>query len=154
MYFHYADFHFFLILIQPFFNIFIDEMSIKNGYPFSNIILKEIVLDVNKVLVSVDGGTFRRDTTLKWYEKFFTVIKEKADTLKLLIDAGFQAEYLDIVNEIVLRNLDIPVSKKYQRLIWTCGVENAIVYWINGGMRESIEDMAKFCKENLAAWSY
>ena len=82
-------------------------------------ILKDIVLDVNKVLVSVDGGTFRRDTTLQWYEKFFTVIKEKADTLKLLIDAGFQAEYLDIVNEIVLRNLDIPVSKKYQRLIWT-----------------------------------
>ena len=94
-------------------------MSIKNGYPFSNIILKEIVSDANKVLVSVDGGTFRRDTTLKWYEKFFTVIKEKADTLKLLIDAGFQSEYLDIVNEIVLRNPDIPVSKKYQRLIWT-----------------------------------
>ena len=117
-------------------------------------ILKDIVLDVNKVLVSVDGGTFRRDTTLKWYEKFFTVIKEKADTLKLLIDAGFQAEYLDIVNEIVLRNPDIPVSNKYQRLIWTGGVENAIVYWINDGMRESIEDMAKFCEENLAAWSY
>lgn len=33
-------------------------------------------------------------------------------------------------------------------------VENAIVYWINGGMRERIEDMAKFCEENLAAWSY
>ena len=33
-------------------------------------------------------------------------------------------------------------------------VENAIVYWINGGMCESIEDMAKFCEENLAAWSY
>ena len=107
MYFHYADFHFFLILIQPVFNIFIDEMSIKNGYPFSNIILKEIVSDVNKVLVSVDGGTFRRDTTLQWYEKFFNVIKEKADTLKLLIDAGFQAESLDIVNGIVLRN---PIS--------------------------------------------
>ena len=94
------------------------------------------------------------NTTLQWYEKFFTVIKEKADTLKLLIDAGFRAEYLDIVNETVLRNPDIPVSKKYQRLIWTGGVENAIVYWINGGMRESIEDMAKFCEENLAAWSY
>lgn len=117
-------------------------------------ILKDIVLDVNKVLVSVDGGTFRRDTTLQWYEKFFSVIKEKADILKLLIDAGFHAEYLDIVNEIVLSDPNIPVSKKYQRLIWTGGVENAIVYWLNGGMRESVEEMAKFCDENLAAWSY
>ena len=95
-----------------------------------------------------------REITVKYKIDNTGVIKEKADTLKLLIDAGFQAEYLDIVNEIVLRNLDIPVSKKYQRLIWTCGVENAIVYWINGGMRESIEDMAKFCEENLAARSY
>lgn len=45
-------------------------MAFYGNFKSKEDILKEIVLDVNKVLVRVDGGTFRRDTTLQWYEKF------------------------------------------------------------------------------------
>lgn len=116
-------------------------------------ILKLIVVELNNELVKITGSPFREYTDLTYYINLFTFVKEQSAIIKLIFDAGFQYKYLTLVNEIVLHNSQIKLEKKYQRLIWSGGLENALIYWIECGMQESVEEMAQFCCDNLVPWS-
>jgi hypothetical protein len=32
-------------------------------------------------------------------------------------------------------------------------LENATAYWLKNGMKESVEEMAQYCDDNLRPWS-
>ena len=124
-----------------------------NNFQTKNDLLKEIVIDLNTKLLIQVGSPYRKNTSYDWYVKFFFLVKENSNELKLIFNAGFINKYLYMLNEMVLKDENIPIEKKYQRLIWSGGIANALVYWINNNLKEDIYQMAEYCSTNLNPWS-
>ena len=70
-----------------------------------------------------------------------------------VFDAGLKYEYLSTITDIVLHDKDISLEKKYLRVMWTGGIINTIIYWLESGMKESIDEIATFCYKNLSVWT-
>ncbi len=132
----------------------VSRMAFYGNFSSKEDVIDSIVIDLCKELVKVSGTPVRNNTTLKWYEIFFAFIKEKSSVLKPIFKAGFENRYLMHLNGMVLSDENAPTKKKYQRLIWTGGIEKAVSYWLETGMKESIFDIAKYCDENLSPWNY
>ena len=132
----------------------VSRMAFYGNFSTKEDVIDAIVMELCKDLVKVSGTPVRENTTLKWYEDFFNFIKEKAFILQPIFKAGFENRYLMHLNGMVLSDENAPVKKKYQRLIWTGGIEKAVSYWLETGMKESASDMASYCNENLSPWKY
>lgn len=149
---------------KPYDKITISELCIKAGvsrtafygnFKTKDDLLTLYVLNMNTELIKKIGSPFRNDTSLDWYINLFQVIKDNSEILILIFKAGFQKKYLEILNSMVLHNPSIPIEKKYQRLIWSGGVENALSYWLlESSLKESVEDIALYCHKNLNGWKY
>lgn len=149
---------------KPYDKITISELCIKAGvsrtafygnFKTKDDLLTLYVLNMNTELINKIGSPFRNDTSLDWYINLFQVIKDNSEILILIFKAGFQKKYLEILNSMVLHNPSIPIEKKYQRLIWSGGVENALSYWLlESSLKESVEDIALYCHKNLNGWKY
>lgn len=131
----------------------VSRTAFYGNYASKDEILREIVIRLNIEFVKCIGSPFRKSTDIKWYVNFFTAVKQRADVLRLIFDAGFQTKYLSLVNDIVLHDAGIPTDKKYQRLLWSGALENAINHWLYTGMKETPEELASFCQNSLVAWS-
>ena len=131
----------------------VSRTAFYNNFQTKNDLLKEIVIDLNTKLLIQVGSPYRKNTSYDWYVKFFFLVKENSNELKLIFNAGFINKYLYMLNEMVLKDENIPIEKKYQRLIWSGGIANALVYWINNNLKEDIYQMAKYCSTNLKPWS-
>lgn len=152
-----------LIVEKPYDEITIIELCKKAGvsrmgfygnFKTKHDIIKKIVLDINMELVDRIGSPFRNSTNGNWYYNVMCFVKEKSEELLLLFDAGFFYEYLDMLNKIVLRDNALPSEARYQRIVWSGGIINAITYWLTTGMKESIEDMTRYLSNNLMGWSF
>lgn len=149
---------------KPYDKITISELCIRAGvsrtafygnFKTKDDLLTLYVLNMNTELINKIGSPFRNDTSLDWYINLFQVIKDNSEILILIFKAGFQKKYLEILNSMVLHNPSIPIEKKYQRLIWSGGVENALSYWLlESSLKESVEDIALYCHKNLNGWKY
>lgn len=149
---------------KPYDKITISELCTKAGvsrtafygnFKTKDDLLTLYVLNMNTELINKIGSPFRNDTSLDWYINLFQVIKDNSEILILIFKAGFQKKYLEILNSMVLHNPSIPIEKKYQRLIWSGGVENALSYWLlESSLKESVEEIALFCHKNLNGWKY
>ncbi len=149
---------------KPYDKITISELCIKAGvsrtafygnFKTKDDLLTLYVLNMNTELINKIGSPFRNDTSLDWYINLFQVIKDNSEILILIFKAGFQKKYLEILNSMVLHNPSISIEKKYQRLIWSGGVENALSYWLlESSLKESVEDIALYCHKNLNGWKY
>lgn len=149
---------------KPYDKITISELCIKAGvsrtafygnFKTKDDLLTLYVLNMNTELINKIGSPFRNDTSLDWYINLFQVIKDNSEILILIFKAGFQKKYLEILNSMVLHNPSIPIEKKYQRIIWSGGVENALSYWLlESSLKESVEDIALYCHKNLNGWKY
>ena len=149
---------------KPYDKITISELCIKAGvsrtafygnFKTKDDLLTLYVLNMNTKLINKIGSPFRNDTSLDWYINLFQVIKDNSEILILIFKAGFQKKYLEILKSMVLHNPSIPIEKKYQRLIWSGGVENALSYWLlESSLKESVEDIALYCHKNLNGWKY
>ena len=51
---------------------------------------------------------------------------------------------------MVLHDVNISSTKKHLRIIWAGGLVNTLMFWIENGMSEPVEDIAKFCFENMS----
>ena len=131
----------------------VSRMAFYGNFQTKDDILRETIVELNRELVRRMGSPFRSTTSKDWYVRFFAFVKEKSEVLKKIFDAGFENKYLLLVNNIVLADPSIPQEKKYQRLIWSGGIENAMVYWPGNGMRETEEEMADYCAAYLVPWS-
>ena len=132
----------------------VSRMAFYGNFKQKEDLIEEIVIELCKELVLFSGTPIRKNTTLKWYEDFFSFIKEKSYILQPIFKAGFENRYLNHLNGMVLSDENAPINKKYQRIIWTGGMEKAVSYWLERGMVESVSDMAKYCNDNLSPWTY
>ena len=130
----------------------VSRMAFYGNYKTKESLLKGIVLESVERLLEKIGSPFRQSTGLEWYEQMFESIKEDAFSLKTIFDAGFKHEYLSIMNELVLHNPSVTVENKYLRLIWSGGMANVIIQWIEDGAEEPTKEIAKFCFDNMSVW--
>ena len=126
----------------------------QKGGRFARGVLRYRIVNVmNADLVNKLGSPFRSTTTEKWYAKMFEYISARADIFKLIIAAGFDDRYMALLNEKVLADAALAVEKKYQRIIWSGGIQKIVTHWLDGGMAESVDTMAKLCSKYFVAWS-
>ncbi len=151
-----------LMADKPYAKITVTELCKKAGvsraafygnYSSKDDIFDRIVNVMNADLVNKLGSPFRSTTTEKWYAKMFKYISARADIFKLIIAAGFDDRYMALLNEKVLADAALAVEKKYQRIIWSGGIQKIVTHWLDGGMAESVDTMAKLCSKYFVAWS-
>ncbi len=127
----------------------VSRMAFYGNFDGKDDLLEAIVEDLNKTIYLEIGSPFSASAGVEWYLRFFKILEGKKDILFLIFDAGFRKKYFFFVNELILHNRDYTMEEKYRRLIWSGGIENVIVYWRENGMRESTDELAKFCATYL-----
>lgn len=147
-----------LIVKKPYDKITVTELCKKAGvsrmafygnFDSKEEIFKRIVFDLHEEMLCRIGSPFRQKVTLNWYISLFNFIAEKSYVLKPIFGAGFQDKYLDYVNEIFLRN-NVQNEETYPRLLWSGGIVNVIVRWLESDMRESSDEVAEICYNYFA----
>lgn len=128
----------------------VSRMAFYSNFESIEALLEGIVREYSSDLIYRIGSPFGRGVTLDWYAKMFERVAANSDILDLLFRAGFKYKYLSIVNSSVLHNPDISNSKKYFRLSWAGSIVNIIIYWIDNGLGESVDQIASFCYQNLS----
>jgi AcrR family transcriptional regulator len=131
----------------------VSRMAFYNNYNSKDDLLKQLIYYHSEFLINEIGSPFREKTNNSWYVKMFEYAKENHYNLKTIFDAGFKYEYLSTITDIVLHDKDISLEKKYLRVMWTGGIINTIIYWLESGMKESIDEIATFCYKNLSVWT-
>lgn len=131
----------------------VSRMAFYGNYHSKEELLKKIVLESVERLLEKIGSPFRQSTGLAWYEQMFECIKEDEFYLITIFNAGFQHEYLSIMNEIVLHNPTVTTENKYLRIIWSGGMANVIIRWIEDGAVVPTKEIAKFCYDNMSVWA-
>lgn len=143
-----------LVMKKPYDSITITELCRKAGvsrmafygnFDSKDDIIKKIVYDLQNELFARIGSPFRQEVTYQWYVEMFRYIAEKVDVLKAFFCAGYQGKYLELVNSVILRHKDMQPHDSYQRLLWSGGIVNAVVYWLQSDMEETPEQMASYC---------
>ena len=130
----------------------VSRMAFYGNFDSKDDIIEKIVCDLQNELFSRVGSPFRQAVTYEWYLNLFRFIREKSEILKSILCAGYQGKYLELVNSLILRHKDMQPDESYQRLLWSGGVVNALVYWLSSGMAETPEQMATFCNKCFATF--
>jgi len=112
-------------------------------------VFKEIVEKFIKHLLKELGNPFNSRVSLSWYQNFFKLIKEESEILLTLMKASLKDVYLETVNDILIRNENLDAETKYKRIMWNGAIQNIVAVWVESGMKESIEVMAKICFDKL-----
>ena len=128
----------------------VSRMAFYGNFTSKDDIFKRIVSDLQAEMLARIGSPFRQTLTLDWYVSLFDFVKEKSGILQPIFSAGYQDKYLELVNSIVLRHKDLQPNETYQRLLWSGGVVNSVVYWLVNGMTETPEQMAQYCERCFA----
>lgn len=130
----------------------VSRMAFYGNFDSKDDIIKKIVYDLQTELFLRIGSPFRQEVTYNWYLDMFRFIADKSDVLRSIFCAGYQGKYLELVNSIILRHKDMQPHDSYQRLLWSGGIVNAVVYWLSNGMSETPEQMASFCDKCFASF--
>ena len=125
----------------------VSRMAFYGNFESKDEIIAKILYDLQNELFVRIGSPFRQAVTHTWYLEMFRFTAEKATVLKSIFCGGYQGKYLDLVNSMILRHKDMQPHDTYQRLLWSGGIVNAVVYWLSNGMTEPPEQMATFCDQ-------
>lgn len=131
----------------------VSRMAFYGNFDSKEDIIKKIVYDLQSELFMRIGSPFRQTVTYNWYLEMFRFTAEKSGVLKSIFCAGYQGKYLELVNSIILRHKDMQSDESYQRLLWSGGIVNAVVYWLSCDMAETPEQMATFCSQCFATFN-
>lgn len=124
----------------------VSRMAFYNNFRTLEALLESTILSYSqKLVIDKIGSPFRENTDINWYIVLFEGVKKNSELLYLMFKSGFTYKYLSIVNSLVLHRKTLTDTEKYFRLIWAGGIVNIIIYWLNNGMKESIESLAEFC---------
>lgn len=130
----------------------VSRMAFYGNFDSKDDIIQKIVYDLQNELFLRIGSPFRQEVTYEWYLAMFRFTAEKSEILKSIFCTGFQGKYLELVNSMILRHKDMQTEESYQRLLWSGGIVNAVVYWLSGDMTETPEQMATFCNKCFATF--
>lgn len=128
----------------------VSRMAFYGNFSSKDDIFQRIVADYQNEMISRIGSPFRQDLSFSWYVNLFDFIREKSNVLQPIFSAGYQNKYLEYNNAIILRHLDMQEHETYLRLLWNGGIVNAVVYWLEHGMKETSEQMAEHCQQCFA----
>ena len=95
------------------------------------------------------GNPFNDRVTLSWYQKFFSQIKEESSILLILMKANLKDIYLETVNDILIKDQALNAETKYKRIMWNGALQNVVAVWVESGMKEGADEMAKICFDKL-----
>lgn len=129
----------------------VSRMAFYHNFQTKDNLLEQVVLRLNQTLIAEIGSPFRHTTDLAWYQKLFRTVQSQEKALRVIFNAGFKYKYLSIINSLVLHDASLPSDKKYLRIMWTGGIMNTLIYWLDSGMQESVEEISAFCHDNLTA---
>ena len=130
----------------------VSRMAFYGNFASKDEIMQKILFDLHGELVSRIGSPFIQAVTYNWYLDMFRFAAEKAEILKSIFYGGDQGKYLELVNSMILRHKDMQSDDTYQRLLWSGGIVNAVVYWLSDDMAETPEQMAQFCDKCFATF--
>ena len=128
----------------------VSRMAFYGNFESKDEIIIKILYDLQNELFVRIGSPFRQAVTYNWYLEMFHFTAEKAEILKSIFCGGYQGKYLELVNSMILRHKDMQPQESYQRLLWSGGIVNAVVYWLSNDMAETPEQMASFCDKCFA----
>lgn len=123
----------------------VSRMAFYGNFTSKDEILKSIITGLQRQLIDRVGSPFRQPVTKDWYIGLFELLKENADVLQRIFEAGFQSKYLELINEILQSYEYTETEDIYLRLIWCGGIVNAVIYWLSNGLKETPEMMAEMC---------
>ncbi len=124
-------------------------MAFYRNYTVINDVFNEIAYDLNNDVISEIGSPFRVETSHEWYKRAFELIGGNREAMSIMFQEFFQFEWMKRVNGFAVHDDEFSTEKKYQRLMWSGGFENAVSYWLNGGLKESPDEMADYCMKYL-----
>jgi len=126
----------------------VSRMAFYSNYNSKAELYEQIVRTLNKDMIDVVGSPFTKTIGLEWYENFFALMAENFDTVKTIIAAD-RNRYCNALNSVVMFTRPLSEEQKFVRLIWTGGMVNATLYWVDTHMEKSVEKMAKLCYYSL-----
>ena len=126
----------------------VSRMAFYGNYNSKDDLFEQIVRSLNKDLVDAVGNPFNRSTGLPWYLNFFTVLSENMETVKTVFGAD-RERYRYALTSVILRTRNLTELQKYQRIIWTGGIVDATLYWIDSGLQLSVNEIADICYRAL-----
>ncbi|MDL2206597.1 TetR/AcrR family transcriptional regulator [Eubacteriales bacterium OttesenSCG-928-N13] len=104
--------------------------------------LQDVVRDVTQTM-QLEGST--TDTEDYW-RAMFRVVKKYTPSLDILLKTHHWNQILHEVNRQIQPHVQRgDAEESYQRYFYCGAAYNVLTAWLNGGMKEPIDEMAKMC---------
>lgn len=140
---------------KPFDKITVTELVQRSGvsrtafyrnYTTKGDILKGIGDELVKTIQTMLEKPEYRENPYQWYMECFTIAKEEAEIINLLLKAHISFETL-FENGSILDMLypSDSYEERYQKLATEAAFHKILHVWVEEGMQEPIEDMAAIC---------
>lgn len=126
----------------------VSRMAFYGNYSSKEDLFEQIVRSLNKDLVDAVGSPFNRSTGLQWYLNFFNILLENIETVRTVFGAD-RERYRYALTSVILRTRHLSEYQKYFRMIWTGGIVDATLLWIDSGLSISVEEIADICYKSL-----
>lgn len=127
----------------------VSRMAFYRNYQITNDVIYEIANEMNTRIIDAVGSPFRRTTDREWYVKTFQLIADHKEEMQLMFQENFQAQWMKIVNGFAVHDESFSQEKKFQRIMWSGGFENAVAHWLNTGLVATPEELADYCMKYL-----
>lgn len=122
----------------------VSRQAFYNNYKDKREVFYDIIIKINEEVLNKLGRPFTNNIDLKWYENFYETVSLYSPIILNAYECGFQADYLNITNEIIINKLDVKNElEKYKRLVWNGAIQNLMHEWIINGKKESVSYMAR-----------
>lgn len=128
----------------------VSRMAFYSNYDSKDDLFEQIVRSLNKDLVDAVGSPFEHSTDIHWYLNFFMILSENIDTVKTVFGAD-RERYRYALTSVVLQNTHLSELEKFLRIIWTGGIVDATLHWMDSNLNVSVEYMANVCYKALDA---
>lgn len=101
--------------------------------------LEDTIMDKIRAFLNKDG--------FSGYLELFQAFAQEANSFQIILKAGMAADYIMEMNrrftvDIVTENPD----HRYRKYFWMGALANVVFMWIEGGMKQTPDEMAEFCK--------
>lgn len=122
----------------------VSRQAFYNNYKDKKEVFYDILIKINEEVLNILGRPFIKNIDLKWYENFYQTVSLYSSVILNAYECGFQADYLNITNKIIIDKLDIDDEfERYRRIVWNGAIQNLMHEWIINGKKESVNYMAK-----------
>lgn len=126
----------------------VSRQSYYRNFSSKEDIILEFYYSVRKELISLfkSYNPISNSDIPKILVQIFSQYKKYADYLLVMYNSGFVKEWLEIINEnfeMIFGDMPSNSLERYYLYATTGAMFNTVIKWLEGGAKESCEDMAK-----------